>query len=432
MSIVSAEEALKVIKSGDKIYVHSVAAAPLYLLENLVKRADELKHVELYHLHTEGDAPYTRPEFEGIFHTNAFFIGKNVRKAIAEGRGSYIPVFLSEIPHLFRQGIIKLNVALISVSPPDKSGFCSLGTSVDATLAALDSADIVIAQVNKFVPRTLGDSQIHVSKINYLVLADAPLHEVIWDKPTEIEQKIGNNVASLVEDRATLQMGIGNIPNAVLAALEGHKDLGIHTEMFSDGIIPLVKKGVITGKYKKKHQGKIVSTFLYGSQELYDFVDDNPLINMLPVDYVNDTSIIRQNPKVTAINSAIEIDITGQVCADSIGYQMFSGVGGQMDFIRGAGLSEGGKPIIALAAATKNGQSKIVTHLKEGAGVVTTRAHVHYVVTEYGIAYLYGKNLVERAKELIKIAHPDHQDRLEEEAFMRFKHQYTQGVYVYD
>ena len=431
MSITSAEHALKVIKSGDKVYVHSVAGAPQHLLQEMVKLADHLQNVEIYHLHTEGDAPYTRPEFEGIFHTNAFFIGKNVRKAIAEGRGSYIPVFLSEIPRLFRQKIINLDVALITVSTPDKNGFCSLGTSLDATLAALESAKVVIAQVNRFMPRTLGDSQIHVSKIDYLVPFDQPLHQVTWGTPSDIEQRIGNNVASLVEDGATLQMGIGSIPNAVLAALENHKDLGIHTEMFSDGIIPLVEKGVITGRFKKKHQGKIVSTFLCGTQKLYDFVDDNPLINMLPVDYVNDTAIIRQNPKVTAINSAIEIDITGQICADSIGYRMYSGVGGQMDFMRGAGLSEGGKPIIAMAAGTKDGDSKIVSHLKEGAGVVTTRAHVHYVVTEFGIAYLYGKNLVERAKELIKVAHPYHQERLEQEAFERFKHQYSQGVYMY-
>ena len=429
--IIPAEEALKVIKSGDKIYIHSVAAAPQHLLQHLVKRSAELQHVELYHLHTEGDAPYTRPEYEGIFHTNAFFIGKNVRKAIAEGRGSYIPVFLSEIPRLFRQNIIKLNVALISVSPPDKNGFCSVGTSLDATLAALESADIVIAQVNKCVPRTWGDSQIHINKINYLVPFDEPLPTITWSKPTDIEQQIGNNVASLVEDGATLQMGIGNIPNAVLAALGNHKDLGIHTEMFSDGLIPLIEKGVVTGKYKKKHTGKVVTTFLYGSEQLYKFVDDNPLISMLPVDYVNDTSIIRQNPKVTAINSAIEIDITGQICADSIGYQMYSGVGGQMDFIRGAALSQGGKAIIALPAATKNNESKIVTHLKEGAGVVTTRAHVHYVVTEYGIAYLYGKNLVERAKELIKVAHPYHREQLEKEAFERFKHQAAKGTYTY-
>jgi 4-hydroxybutyrate CoA-transferase len=423
MQLTNATEALKLVKSGDKIFVHSVAAVPHHLIENLVKRADSLRNIEMYHLHTEGDAPYTRPEFEGIFHTNAFFIGSNVRKAIAEGRGSYIPIFLSEIPRLFQKNIIKLNIALISVSPIDKNGFCSLGTSVDATLAAIDSADIVIAQVNKFVPRTLGDAQIHSSRINYLVPFDQDLDEVNWDKPSIEHQKIGENVASLVENGATLQMGIGNIPNAVLAALHNHQDLGIHTEMFSDGVIPLVEKGVITGKFKKRNKGQIVTTFLYGSRKLYDFVDDNPLVLMKSVDYVNDTAIIRQNPKVTAINSAIEIDVTGQVCADSIGYRMYSGVGGQVDFMRGAALSDGGKPIIALNSVTSSGESKIVTHLKEGAGVVTTRAHVHYVVTEFGIAYLYGKNLSERAKELIKIAHPNHQEMLEKMAFERFKHQ---------
>jgi 4-hydroxybutyrate CoA-transferase len=423
MQLTNATEALKLVKSGDKIFVHSVAAVPHHLIENLVKRADSLRNIEMYHLHTEGDAPYTRPEFEGIFHTNAFFIGSNIRKAIAEGRGSYIPIFLSEIPRLFQKNIIKLNIALISVSPIDKNGFCSLGTSVDATLAAIDSADIVIAQVNKFVPRTLGDAQIHSSRINYLVPFDQDLDEVNWDKPSIEHQKIGENVASLVENGATLQMGIGNIPNAVLAALHNHQDLGIHTEMFSDGIIPLVEKGVITGKLKKRNKGQIVTTFLYGSRKLYDFVDDNPLVLMKSVDYVNDTAIIRQNPKVTAINSAIEIDVTGQVCADSIGYRMYSGVGGQVDFMRGAALSDGGKPIIALNSVTSSGESKIVTHLKEGAGVVTTRAHVHYVVTEFGIAYLYGKNLSERAKELIKIAHPNHQEMLEKMAFERFKHQ---------
>ena len=422
MRITTAEEALQVVKSGDKIYVHSVVAAPHHLINALVARADALRDVALYHLHTEVEAPYTKPEYAGIFHTNALFISKNARKAIAEGRGSYIPVFLSEIPRLFQKNIINLNVALITVSTIDKSGFCSLGTSVDATLAAIDNADIVIAQVNKYMPRTLGDSQIHISTIDYFVPFDEPLHEVTWGEPTEVETKIGQNVASLVEDGATLQMGIGSIPNAVLAALGNHKNLGIHTEMFSDGVIPLIEKGVVTGSCKKRNKGKIVTTFLCGSNKLYDFVDDNPLINMMRVDYVNDTAIIRQNPKVTAINSAIEIDITGQVCADSIGYQMFSGVGGQMDFIRGAALSEGGKPIIALGAATLKGQSKIVSHLKEGAGVVTTRSHMHYVVTEFGIAYLYGKNLMERAKELINIAHPDHQEELERQAFERFKH----------
>lgn len=422
MHITTADEALKFVKSGDKVFIHSVAAVPHHLVRALVARANEIKGIEIYHLHTEGEAPYTEPQYSENFHTNAFFIAKNTRTAIAEGRGSYIPVFLSEIPRLFTQNIIKLNIALISVSTPDKSGFCSLGTSVDATIAAIDSADIVIAQINKNVPRTLGDSQVHTSRIHYFVPFDEPLHEVSWGESTLEHIKIGQHVASLVEDGATLQMGIGSIPNAVLAALEGHKDLGIHTEMFSDGIIPLVEKGVITGKFKKRNRGKIVSTFMCGSRKLYDFVDDNPLVTMMRVDYVNDTSIIRQNPKVTAINSAIEIDITGQVCADSIGYSMYSGVGGQMDFIRGAALSEGGKPIIALNATTGKGLSKIVSHLKEGAGVVTTRAHVHYVVTEFGIAYLFGKNLVERARELIKIAHPAHQETLAREAYERFKH----------
>ena len=288
-------------------------------------------------------------------------------------------------------------------------------------MAAIDSADVVIAQINKFVPRTLGDAQIHTSRINYFVSFDEPLHEVSWGEPTDEHKRIGSHLASLVEDGATLQMGIGSIPNAVLTALGSHNDLGIHTETFSDGIIPLVEKGIITGKYKKCTRGKIVSTFLCGSRKLYDFVDNNPLVTMMRVDYVNDTSIIRQNPKVSAINSAIEIDITGQVCADSIGYNMYSGVGGQMDFIRGAALSEGGKPIIALNAISK-GLSKIVSHLKEGAGVVTTRANVHYVVTEFGIANLFGKNLVERAKELIKIAHPDLQESLAKSAYERFKH----------
>jgi 4-hydroxybutyrate CoA-transferase len=428
MLITTAEEVLKLVKSGDNIFVHSVAATPHHLTDNLVKRADSLTNVGLYHLHTEGNAPYTQPQYAGIFHTNAFFIAKNTRQAIAEGRGSYIPVFLSEIPSLFNQNIIKLNIALISVSPPEKNGFCSLGTSVDATLAAIDVADIVIAQINKHIPRTLGDSQIHTSMIHYAVPFDEPLHEITWGEPTKEQQQIGSNVASLVEDGATLQMGIGSIPNAVLAALEHHKDLGIHTEMFSDGIIPLIEKGVITGKYKKRNKGKNVSTFLCGTKKLYDFVDDNPLVTMMRVDYVNDTSIIRQNPKVTAINSAIEIDITGQICADSIGDYMYSGVGGQMDFIRGAALSEGGKPIIALNATTANGLSKIVAHLKDGAGVVTTRAHVHYVVTEYGVAYLYGKNLVERANELIKIAHPNHRESLDKVAYERFK-QYDSSKY---
>lgn len=314
-----------------------------------------------------------------------------------------------------------IDVALVTVSPPDKHGFCSLGTSVDATRAAIDTASVVIAQVNKYMPRTHGDAQIHYQRLTRIVELDAPLYTHDPGTITPVEEEIGRNVASLVEDRATLQLGIGSIPNAVLASLTNHKDLGIHTEMFSDGVIPLVEKGVITGKYKKKHRGKIVSTFALGTQQLYDFMNDNPGLAMLEVDYTNDTAIIRQNPRTTAINSAIEVDLTGQVCADSIGEYMYSGVGGQMDFMRGASLSEGGKPIIAMPSTTSKGRSKIVSYLQKGAGVVTTRAHAHYVVTEYGIAYLYGKSIAERAKELIRIAHPDHREQLNRECFERFK-----------
>lgn len=417
----SADEALGLLKSGQNVFIHSVAAAPRVLIEAMVRRAEDLKDVKVFHLHTEGDAPYTRPEYKGVFHHNAFFIGSNVRKAIAEGRGSYIPVFLSEIPRLIRQGIVPIDVALVTVSPPDQHGFCSLGTSVDATRAAIDTASVVIAQVNRYMPRTHGDAQIHYQRLTRMVEYDTPLYLHDPGTITLVEEEIGRNVASLVEDRATLQLGIGSIPNAVLASLHNHKDLGIHTEMFSDGVIPLVEKGVITGKYKKKHRGKIVSTFALGTQKLYDFMNDNPGLAMLEVDYTNDTSVIRQNPRTTAINSAIEVDLTGQVCADSIGEYMYSGVGGQMDFMRGASLSEGGKPIIAMPSTTAKGKSKIVSYLQQGAGVVTTRAHVHYVVTEHGIAYLYGKSIADRAKELIRIAHPDHREQLNRECFERFR-----------
>ncbi len=413
----SVADAVGVVQSGDRLFIHSVAAAPKGLIDGLMERSGELNDIKIYHLHTEGEAPYTRPGYEGVFHTNAFFIGKNIRRAIAEGRASYIPVFLSEVPRLFRQNIIPIDVVFISVSPPDKHGYCSLGTSVDATKAACEVATHIIAQVNRNMPRTLGDAQIHISRFSKVIEYDQPLYQLPDHVPSETEQKIGSHVATLIEDGATLQMGIGNIPNAVLSKLGNHKDLGIHTEMFSDGIIPLVEKGVITGKLKKKHRGKIVATFALGTQKLYDFMNDNPMIAMLECSYVNDTAIIRQNPKTTAINSAIEIDLTGQVCADSIGYNMYSGVGGQMDFIRGASLSQGGKAIIALPSMTNTGISRIVSCLKEGAGVVTTRAHVHYVVTEFGIAYLYGKSLSERARELIKIAHPDFRESLEEENF---------------
>lgn len=418
---VSAEEAVRVVRSGDRVFVHGVAATPHVLLDALVARAGELEDVEMTHLHTEGPAPYAAPEMAGHFRTNALFVGANVRTAIAEGRGDYLPVFLSEVPLLFRRGILPLDVALVQVSPPDAHGFCSLGVSVDVARAAVQVASHVIAQVNPQMPRTHGDGLIHVDQLDAMVWADGPLPEVHASEPSAEETAIGQHVAGLIEDGATLQMGIGAIPNAVLAALTGHRRLGVHTEMFSDGLIPLVEAGVVTNEAKRVHPGKIVSGFVMGTRRLYDFIDDNPMVAMLDIAYVNDTAVIRRNPRVTAINSAIEVDLTGQICADSIGTFQFSGVGGQMDFIRGASLSEGGKPILALPSVTGRGVSRIVPFLNPGAGVVTTRAHVHYVVTEHGVADLYGKNLRQRALALIGIAHPDHRDALMAAAAERFR-----------
>jgi len=415
------EEAVSCIKSGDRVFIHSVAAAPQQLIYAMTNRAPELKDVEIVHIHTEGDAPYVAPEYAGSFCTNCMFVGSNVRDAISTGRADYIPVFLSEVPVLFRQKILPIDVAMIQVSPPDKHGYCSLGVSVDVSRAAVQMAKKVVAQINPNMPRTHGDGLIHVSNIDAMVEVDDPLPEVVPRPLSDIERAIGKNIAGLVDDGATLQMGIGAIPDAVLASLTNHKNIGIHTEMFSDGLIDLVERGIVNGKNKKKHPGKIVGSFVMGTKKLYDFIDDNPLIQMLDVAYTNDTAVIRRNPKVTAINSAIEVDLTGQICADSIGTKLYSGVGGQMDFMRGASLSEGGKPIIALPSVTGKGTSRIVPYLKVGAGVVTTRAHVHYVVTEYGVANLYGKNLRQRAKALIEIAHPKHREWLEKEAFERFK-----------
>ena len=418
---VTAEEAVRIVRSGDRVFVHGVAATPHVLLDALVARASELQDVEVTHLHTEGPAPYAAPEMAGHFRTNALFVGANVRDAIAEGRGDYLPVFLSEVPALFRRGVLPLDVALVQVSPPDAHGFCSLGVSVDVARAAVQAARRTIALVNPQMPRTHGDGLLHVDTLDALVWSDRPLPEIHAAVPTPTEAAIGRFVAGLVEDGATLQMGIGAIPNAVLAALGGHRRLGVHTEMFSDGLIPLVEAGVVTGEEKRVHPGKIVAGFVMGSRRLYAFVDDNPAVAMLDIGYVNDTAVIRRNPKVTAINSAIEVDLTGQVCADSIGMLQFSGVGGQMDFIRGASLSEGGKPIIALPSVTGRGVSRITPMLKPGAGVVTTRAHVHYVATEYGVADLYGKNLRQRALALIEIAHPDHRAALFAAAAERFR-----------
>ncbi|MCW9707299.1 acetyl-CoA hydrolase/transferase family protein [Fodinibius salsisoli] len=416
----TAEEAVKLITSGDRVFIHSVAAAPGPLINAMTARAPELEDIEIIHLHTEGEAPYVKPEYSDTFRTNALFVGANVRKAVNYGSADYLSIFLSEVPGLFREDILPIDMALVQVSPPDKHGYCSLGVSVDASRAALQSAKKAIALVNPNMPRTHGDGIFHASRFNALVESEEPLHELTIPEPNEIEQEIGENCAELVENGSTLQMGIGAIPNAVLKALNNHRDLGIHTEMFSDGVMELVENGVINGKKKRTHPEKIVAGFVMGSRKLYDFVDDNPMIAMLDIAYVNDTAVIRKNPKVTAINSAIEVDLTGQVCADSIGTYHYSGVGGQMDFIRGASLSEGGKPIIALPSTTAKGESKIVPHLKQGAGVVTTRAHVHYVVTEYGVANLYGKNLRQRAQALIEIAHPDHREALQESVMERF------------
>ncbi len=418
---VSAEDAVKIVKSNSRVYLQAAAAAPQVLIRALAERHEELKNVEICQLHTEGDAPYANPKYKDSFHVNSFFVGKNIRHTLKEGNGSYTPVFLSELPLLFKRGFIKLDVAFIHVSPPDKHGYCSLGVSIEATLAAIDNASYVVAQVNSQMPRTHGAGLIHITEIDIFVDCDEPLPEHPMPHPTESEGKIADYVASLIEDRSTLQMGVGTIPNAVLSRLTHHKDLGIHTEMFSDGVIDLILSDVINGNYKAVDRGRALATFVMGTKRLYNYVDDNPFIEMRPSDYVNDVSIIRQNPRMVAINSAIEVDLTGQVCADSIGTQIYSGVGGQMDFIRGASLSEGGKAIIALPSITKSGISRIVASLKPGAGVVTTRAHVHYIITEYGIANLYGKTITERVKALVNIAHPDHRESIEKQYFELIK-----------
>ncbi len=415
----SAQDAVKLIKSGDRVLIQGGAATPQTLIKAMVKRGPQLRDVKIVHLHTEGECGYIAPELRDSFHTSVFFIGGNVRKMVGD-TVDYIPVFLSDIPSLFRQGYMDLDVVLVNVSPPDKHGFCSLGVSVDIVIAGIEQGKKVIAQINPRMPRTFGDAIVHLRNFDACVEVDEEIHEMKFVAPSEEEQAIGKNIAGIIDDGATLQMGIGGIPNAVLTYLTNHKNLGIHTEMFSEGIVDLVERGVVNGSKKKVNPYKIVSGFAMGTRRLYDFMDDNPEIEMLDIAYVNDTSIIRQNPKVTAINSAIEIDITGQVCADSIGTKMFSGVGGQMDFMRGAALSKGGKPIIAVNSTTLKGVSKIVPMLKQGAGVVTTRAHARFVVTEFGVAELFGRTLKQRAKSLRDIAHPDHREALDKAIFERF------------
>lgn len=418
-NLMTAQDAVKLIKSGDRVLIQGGAATPQSLVKAMVARAPELKGVEIVHLHTEGECGYTAIELKDSFYTNAFFISGNIRNMIGL-TADYIPIFLSDIPSLFRQGHMVLDVVLVNVSQPDKHGFCSLGVSVDIVISAIEKGKKVIAQINSKMPRTFGDGIVHLRNFDACVLIEEELHEMKITAPTKAEEKIGKNIAEIIDDGSTLQMGIGGIPNAVLNYLTSHKDLGIHTEMFSEGIVDLVYKGVINGSKKKLNPYKIVSGFAMGTRKLYDFMDDNAEIEMLDIAYVNDTSVIRQNPKVTAINSAIEIDMTGQVCADSIGLRMFSGVGGQMDFMRGAALSKEGKPIIAVTSNTKKGISKIVPALKPGAGVVTTRAHARFVVTEYGVAELFGKNLKQRSQLLRDIAHPDHRETLDKAIHERY------------
>ncbi len=422
VKFVSPAEAVKVIKSNDHIHLSSVASAPQCLINAMVERgkAGEFKNVHIHHLHTEGPAPYTEPEFEGIFQHDAFFVGGNVRKSVQAGYSDYIPVFLSETQRLYRDGYLPCNVAMIQVCPPDEHGYVSLGTSVDATLAAVEMAEHVIAVLNPNVPRALGDALIPLDMIDIFVEDNTPLMPAHFTEPDEIETAIGIHCAELVEDGACLQMGIGAIPNAVLAQLGNHKNLGIHTEMFADGVLPLVESGVINGANKAIDKGKMVSTFLMGSQAVYDFIHNNPRVAMMDVGYTNDPFIIAKNDKVTAINSALSIDLTGQVNADSLGIKFFSGVGGQIDFVYGASRSKGGKAIIAMPSVTNKGVSKISPVLMAGAGVVTTRNHIHWFVTEYGAVNLYGKTLQERAKLIISIAHPDHRESLEQAAFERF------------
>ena len=418
----SAEEALSIIQSGNRVFVQGSAQTPTCLLRELAKQAPHLTDVELVFITVYGDIHVDKPELMKSFRINSLFVSASIRDDVKEGRADYVPVFLSEIPQLFNQGILPVDVALVQVSPPDQHGYCSLGVSVDVARSAVNNARYVIAQVNSNVPRTHGDGVIHSSRFYAMVECNEPLYEARFsDKVGPDEMRIGEFVASLIEDRSTLQMGIGSIPDAVLRCLSNHKDLGVHTEMCSDGIVDLFEKDVINNKYKKIHPNKAVTGFALGTRRLYDYVNDNPAFQFLDISYVNDPHIIRRNNRMVAINSAIEIDITGQVVSDSIGTYQFSGVGGQMDFIRGAALSEGGKPIIALPSRTAKGVPRIVPFLKPGAGVVTTRAHVHYVVTEYGIAYLYGKNLRQRARALISISHPDDREALEKACTERFK-----------
>jgi len=417
--VVTADEAVGHIKSGDNIVIQPGCAAPMELIKSMVNRKDELENVSLYHILVVGDLPYAKPGMEMHFQHKAFFIGANTREAVNDGRAEFIPIFLSEVPLLFKHGHINTDVALIHLSTPDEHGFCSYGVDVGTIKTAAEKSKIIIGQINNEMPRTLGDSFIHINKINYIVEKSEPIKELPQIDPNtskqflDIYDKIGTNIAELIEDGSTLQMGIGAIPDAVMNYLADKKDLGIHTEMFSDGIVDLVEQGIINGEQKTLHPGKIIAGFVLGTKRVYDFIDNNPVIEFHPQEYVNDPFVISKNKRMIAINSAIEVDLTGQVCSDSIGTRLYSGIGGQVDFIRGAAHSDGGKGIIALPSVTKDGNiSRIVPKLKSGAGVVTSRGDVHYVITEYGVALLFGKSIKERARELIKISHPKFRDEL--------------------
>ena len=419
---VSAEEAVSLIKSGNRIFSHGSACTPNFLIDELARQSSRLRDIEFVSITQQGNVEVAKPQYKDHFYINSLFVSTPVREAVNSERGDFVPIFLSEIPLLFKNGILPIDVAMVTISPPDRHGYCTLGTSVDVARSAVDHAKIIIAQVNPKMPRTHGDGMIHVSKIDKMVWHEEELLTVDYGaKVTACELLIGKNVAELIDDRSTLQMGIGTIPDAVLQCLHNHKDLGVHTEMISDGIVDLVAKDIVNNKYKGTHLNRTITSFAFGTRKLYDYIDDNPSFAFMDVEHVNYPINIMKNKKMVAINSAIEIDLTGQVCADSIGTYQFSGIGGQMDFMRGAALSEGGKPIIAISSRTKKDVPRIVPFLKAGAGVVTTRGHIHWVVTEFGATNLYGKSLKQRAKALIEIAHPDDREMLEKATFERFK-----------
>lgn len=419
---VSAEEALRIVESGHRLFVHGSAMTPTVLLQALAAQQARLRAVELVLISVYGPVFVDQPGMQESFRLNSLFVSASTREAVADGRADFVPVFLSEIPELFRRGVLPLDGAIVQVSPPDRSGYCSLGVSVDVARSAVDNARYVIAQVNPLVPRTHGDGMVHVSRFAAMTWHEAPLYELAPARALDpAEERIGELVAGMVEDRATLQIGIGSIPDAVLRKLGGHRDLGIHTEMLSEGVIELCERGVVTNRFKAVHRNRSVTGFALGSRRLYDYVDDNPAFAFLDIDYVNEPAIIGRNPRVVAIDGAIEVDLTGQVCADSIGTHQYSGIGGQMDFMRGAVLSEGGKPITVLTSRTKSGIPRIVATLRPGAGVVTTRGHVHSIVTEYGCAEMFGRNLRQRARSLVEIAHPDDREALHRACWERFK-----------